>query len=391
MYTRSLAAVGLTLLAGLTLFVLAQNAPPAGRTPLDSHRCLGTPKTFRNLTLIPVYDPAAKSTDAYMTLDEGLKAKVVKVKEAQGGGEVNRLYISNLGRKPLYIMAGEVVLGGQQDRCLGTDIVLLPGKRQVPVPVFCVEHGRWTGQADFQDSALMVASADVRASAQTGGFAASRPAAPAQNAAANATARRARSGAGVNVPSVSADPALSETTVSESQQQVWDKVARKTRKFSAESDTGTYRGVLNMANGSTQQSITPYVQALSGSLGSDPHLVGAMAAVNGKVIAADIFGDPALFRKLWPKLLRSYAADAAENAPGKKHKTPAVTAEMGRTFFIAANRSKSSATNKTAVSTTLRLDSKAATSYRFQASDGPAPPKAAGAAGEALHENVLSK
>src|SRR5438067_1243537 len=157
----------------LLTIVLAVSAMPAtAHTRLDAHRTLGAPKTFRNLALIPVYDSAARSTQRYMTLDEGLKAKLVTVEEAPSGGEVNTLFVTNRGRDPLYLMAGEVVLGGQQDRCLGRDTIVPPGAVKFAVPVFCVEHGRWTGDVRFGESAKAVASAGIRASAQNGTFAA---------------------------------------------------------------------------------------------------------------------------------------------------------------------------------------------------------------------------
>src|SRR5262245_10485419 len=154
MKVRHLAIVlGTVLAAGALIGISAQQRARTARIPLDKNRFLGTPKTFQNLTLIPVYAPGAKATNAFMTLDEGLKAKVVKVREAKDGGTVNVLYITNTGGKPLYIMAGEVVLGGQQDRSLGTDTIIPPNEKEVPVTAFCVEHGRWSGKVEFEQSA----------------------------------------------------------------------------------------------------------------------------------------------------------------------------------------------------------------------------------------------
>src|SRR5438046_553491 len=96
-----LLVVGLFALSGVAI---AQRAGPAPAR-LDAHRSLGAPKTFRNLTLIPVYDSAAHSTQHYLTLDEGLKAKIVTVEEAPSGGEVNTLFVTNRGKDPLYLMA----------------------------------------------------------------------------------------------------------------------------------------------------------------------------------------------------------------------------------------------------------------------------------------------
>lgn len=98
--------LGTVLVAGVLFGISAQQKARDVRLPLDKHRVLGTPKTFQNLTLIPVYAPGAKATNTFMTLDEGLKAKVVKVREGQGGGSVNTLYITNLGKKTALYYGG---------------------------------------------------------------------------------------------------------------------------------------------------------------------------------------------------------------------------------------------------------------------------------------------
>ena len=38
--------------------------------------------------------------------------------------------------------------------------------------------------------------------------------------------------------------------------------------------------------------------------------VGVVVAVNGRIIWADMFASTALLEKYWPKLIRSYAAEA---------------------------------------------------------------------------------
>ena len=46
-------------------------------------------------------------------------------------------------------------------------------------------------------------------------------------------------------------------------------------------------------------------------------IVGVIVAINGKVQSMDVFESTPLFRKLWPKLLKSYALDAANAADPK--------------------------------------------------------------------------
>lgn len=388
MTTRRIAVLMLGLMiAGPLVSTHAQTTPaaPTRQVRLDARRTLGTAHTFRNLTVLPIYDPAARSANTYVTLDEGLKAKTVSVQESKEGGAVNTLYVTNRSNKPLYLMAGEVVLGGQQDRCLGQDRLVEAGAKHVPITVFCVEHGRWNGHADFDTSAPSVASADIRLGAQESNFYADRATAHVAGTPSQANVENASRVAHVSPGT----PALAATSgrVSEGQQQVWDKVAAKNARFKTKSATDTYRTALTLAEGTAKSEVPTYIKALENSLGRDPHLVGAVACVNGKVVALDSFSDPALFRKLWPKLLRGYAADAVEDAPAKGQKSQTVTAEQIKAFYAAATDAKTTAENRSTASTTLRLTSKEATTYRLV----PAKPAAGGGFGGALHETVLHK
>ena len=392
------AAAGIAALTGWLLVTRAQQRPAVVRSaPLDAHRTLGTPSAFRNLTVFPVFDSSSGRGDAYATLDEGLKAGKVKVKESSDGGSVNTLYVTNSGRKPLYLMAGEVVLGGQQDRTLAQDTIVAPGKTNVPITVFCVEHGRWSGRAEFDHSAPTVAALDIRASAMNGEFnavkahvaarSAGSPGAAINNQAAPALEGRQAYRSNRNVNSNGA--AFAGDEVAKAQQKVWDGVAEKNRKFKIQNQTGTYRDALTMKSGDAQKSVPAYVKALSGRLGSDPHLVGVVAAVNGNIIAADIFSEPALFRKLWPKLLRSYAADAVEKTDGAGKSTGkkvTLTAANVMTFMANVKNEKLREENDTEDGRRIRYDSKEASVYSLLPET-----KAAGAATKPLHESILRK
>src|SRR5262249_27861495 len=45
--------------------------------------------------------------------------------------------------------------------------------------------------------------------------------------------------------------------------------------------------------------------------------VGVVAAVNGEIVWADLFASPQLLEKYWPKLVRSYAAEAITTGSGR--------------------------------------------------------------------------
>jgi len=359
-----------------------QGAPAESGYPISRTRSLGKPLAFNNLTLVPVYDSAASPGAGYMTLDEGLKSKAVKVEEAPSGGDVNTLYISNRGSKALYVMAGEVVLGGQQDRCLGKDLIVAAGKRRVPIGVFCVEHGRWTGSSSFGASANAVASAEIRSDVQDTGFVAASP-----------TARQSAGRSG-RVTTLETDPSVTASaSIDQAQGKVWDKVAKKNAAFNASPSTGTYREILNMSGGDARKTVAPYTKALSQVGEGNPHIVGVVAAVNGKVVSADIFGDPVLFHKLWPKLLNSYSADAAENQSAAGKRVPGVTQKQAKEFLTSAQTAGSRVTRSSGTGVSERYETKTAVTYKLlphAAAGGPGG-GSGGSGATPLHENVLGK
>jgi hypothetical protein len=59
--------------------------------------------------------------------------------------------------------------------------------------------------------------------------------------------------------------------------------------------------------------------------------VGVVVAVNGEVMWADIFGSTELLEKYWPKLVRSYAAEAVTSGAGKVS-LPVVSAKSAQQF-----------------------------------------------------------
>src|SRR5882762_5638015 len=115
-----------------------------------------------NLTVFPVVASKSYPTGEFLTLDEGLRSGEVVVTEygnvrglirrhrpeiapaiQREGAEVNRLVLVNNSRRPLLLLAGEIVAGGKQDRVIGKDRIVPAESDPVDLGVFCVEPGRW--------------------------------------------------------------------------------------------------------------------------------------------------------------------------------------------------------------------------------------------------------
>jgi hypothetical protein len=216
----------------------------------------------------------------------GRDGRPVYIPQPSTGASVNQLVLLNRSRRPLLLLAGELVSGGKQDRVIGKDRIIPAGAPPLPLDVFCVEHGRWTGTAQF--------------------------------AAANTIVH----------PSV-----RERAAVDQKQTEVWDAVRSGTTAKAAPAapaprmTMGDIQGAI-AGNGRTEAyekiyqsqavgvSIDGFVdevqrrfyKATSGQ--KNERVIGVVVAYGGDVAWSDIFASGDLFDHYWHKLLRSYAVEA---------------------------------------------------------------------------------
>jgi len=101
------------------------------------------------LTLIPLL-PAkeqVKRQSGYLPLEEALKLGLVTVTE-QAQATVPELMATSTAETPVVLVGGEQVIGGLQNRVLNTTILVAAHVTQ-PIPVTCVEAGRWHDTAAY--------------------------------------------------------------------------------------------------------------------------------------------------------------------------------------------------------------------------------------------------
>lgn len=247
---------------------LAQAESPAPELSLSDYEA-GAPVLAYNLAVVPLHTRKGPPYDDYTVLEEAQAAKKVSIRELDSDGTVRELRVHNRDERPLYLVGGELLLGGKQDRMVQNDAVLDPGERQ-RVPVFCVEQGRWNGQSLAFQPGLAVAHPDLRRAAL-----------------------------------------FSE------QGAVWGEVARKSQVSGVSSPTGTYRRVFQDA--ALRQRIGKYLDEIQGQLPRDERLAGLAVAINGDLEVVDVFDSPKLYAKLERKLLASYVLAALEKQPGQEH------------------------------------------------------------------------
>lgn len=255
-----------------------KSTTPPTKTSLSARATFGDPITVESLTLTPILANAVTSTDNLLVLDEAMPKKLVRIHEMDNE-DVNTLRLTNKSEQPLFLLAGEVIIGGKQDRIIGSNTIV-PAKTTQDVPVFCVEHGRWDNSSKEFKTANALAHGRLRGRANF-----------------------------------------------DTQSDVWAEVAAKNELRNTKTSTDTYRKVAAQQTGGTLKKWEKQVDAAIGKLPADKQskLVGFAVAVNGKVASVDVFDNPSLFKKLRGKLVRSYITEAIDVKTDTTAKAPTAT------------------------------------------------------------------
>ena len=232
------------------------------------------------------------------------------------GNSVNRVYVLNRSDRPLYLMPGEIILGGDQDRTIGEEIVIAPSQEPVEVEVFCVEHGRWGGRSPERTTQELAAAINNSANAQSVAANLTLITDGNGNASLDESAQQlseqAENGKFIASVGVLTKKARVAAQGAKDQGKVWDEVASANSSANSQIDSGAF--TINYVDEENIKRFEAFVEALQDPVADIENVVGVVVAINGKIDAADVFESTPLFKKLWPKLLKSYSLEAANQA-----------------------------------------------------------------------------
>jgi hypothetical protein len=264
----------------------------AAQTVFDAIQSIsfGSETTFQNLTMVPILGSGERQPE-YVTLDEALAAGSVEVTEVSDAGHVPELKVFVNGAMPVLLIDGEELVGAKQNRVLNLTI-LVPPHRTTTIPVSCVESGRWRHVSRSFGSAPRAQFADGRAA---------------------------------KMRQVTAS-LLSEGERRSDQSDVWHRIAEKSARLQASSDTAAMSAMFEKFD----VPLDDFVRAFEPAAGQ----IGAVFFVNGVPAGLELFDAAVTWRKLSPKLIRSYAVDAldkaTQHAPHKKGTDPSAVARAIR-------------------------------------------------------------
>lgn len=244
---------------------------------------------YENLRIYPILaDASLPENQAALvnlkTLAEGMKTAGFRITELKQFGRtrehsVNALTVQNKSQDTVFLMSGDVVTGGNQDRVIAQDQVVVPGTVR-NIDVFCVEKGRW----NYSDP---TATANEKKIFAFKGY--------------------------YNVASPQVRSAVQRTG---SQQEVWNAVAKVTSANQAESGTHAYAGLETANEAKTKRDA--YLRYFDGKPANLPNMVGMVVVCGDRVLGVDVFGHPDLFRRQYDALLHGYVAEAATEAGTSK-------------------------------------------------------------------------
>ena len=253
-----------------------------------------------NLAIVPIVETGAPAASVhYVTLADGLARHEVTVRELGRGDAftVDKLRVKNKSHEPLFVMTGEIVFDGMQDRVIAEDRVIPPG-RSVRVAVRCVEMSREAGHLDFHASNLL------------------------------------------------AELQIRQAVIHQTQTEVWATVDAINQHHHLTPSSKTYREAALLQNSPDAQARRDRLIHALAQLPDRSHVVGLAQVISGHVVSVERFATPELFGALEGELLGSYvASDEAQPHEGRtflpadvRALAAAPVARMTEASFVAVAR-----------------------------------------------------
>jgi hypothetical protein len=230
---------------------------------------LGDPIEHRGIAVTPLF-PRRTPACTYLTLDEAL-VQGFRVSEIDDAGAVPQLFVVNPLDTSVLLYDGEELVGAKQNRVFNLT-VLVDAKTEIPIPVSCVEEGRWHRRSRDFDSAQRVSDPELR--------------------------RRKNE-------RLAAEP----LALGAAQNEVWQHVREKAARLGAYSPTAAHADTYAARERDLAELRSRFPIASGQS--------GAVLALPDGTLCLDYVSRPDAFSKLYPKLLEGYLLDAIEHLDGE--------------------------------------------------------------------------
>jgi len=238
------------------------NTTAAGTLPFQ----IGDTTGHRGITVTPLF-PAADPVAGYTSLADAT-TRGFTVKEVDEAGNVGELVVVNPTGQRVLIYDGEEVEGAKQNRIVNVSVLVEAGST-LPIPVSCVEQGRWSWQSEQFRAAGRTPSPDVR----------------------RAKAEMLAQGPLVRGLAQSA---------------VWSAVSAKEAERGFRSASSAHSDLIEHER--------PRIDDMARHFPLQPGQCGMVLGADGKIVCMDAVSRPDVFARLYPALITGYMLDGAHLA-----------------------------------------------------------------------------
>ena len=223
-------------------------------------------QVFKNMAVIPLFFNE-KHRSRYLTLAEAMKSGHIDVFEKDHSGTVPELRVVNKSGKKVLIVDAEELAGAKQNRILNTSILLKKHSETI-IPVSCTESGRWNYTSNKFHDSENIAIPNMRSK---------------------------------KAASVSNSLNFANTYLS-NQTEVWDGVEELIQKSKMNSPTRSMKDVYDRK----KSEVNDYMEAFR----IKDKQKGFIVLIDGNVVGLEYISYHKAFRKLYSKILKSYAIQA---------------------------------------------------------------------------------
>ncbi|PKM79155.1 MAG: hypothetical protein CVU88_07230 [Firmicutes bacterium HGW-Firmicutes-13] len=239
-------------------------------TEFMSNISFSEPQGSENLLVFPLLkEEGSDQALQCLLLEEALEKGSLVIVEISSEGTVNTISVENNAGQPVLILDGEELLGAKQNRIINATI-LVPPRSKINIPVSCVEQGRWRYNSSAFNSSEFFAYSSLRRQ---------------------------------KVEQVAGNLESNQDFASD-QGAIWHEIRRKQSKMKTRSSTGAMNDIY--------KNYKKEIERIVSGIESVPKQVGAAVFINGRFTCIDLFDCPEILKKIWPKLLGSYAIEALE-------------------------------------------------------------------------------
>ena len=275
--------------------------PPAPKLPpiaeLLARLALAPRQTHKGLTLWPLVlreDALAFDGPVYVPLSRALEDGTLQIDELDKGGSVPLVRVSNRGVHDVLFLFGEEIRGAKQNRIANASF-LVPARSELVIDVSCVEQGRWgrRGRDGFAGTGEVVSHVMRKKMAF------------------RVAASRRRGGR------FEAD-----------QLEVWQDIGARLAQTHTASATDSYEDYVRSRRADLNDMLAAFRPL--------ERQVGFVAVAGDAIVGLEAIGRPEVFADQFEGLVRAYAIDAIDPAPGRRDREERAPGSDSPEAFLAA-------------------------------------------------------